>query len=65
MFNQEIINNELRKNYRIRFCFYNVFCCINKKYAGWILPDNYIEPEKCGGKILNNILNSELNIEVV
>ena len=65
MFNQEIINNEIRKSYRIRFCFYSLLCCINKKYTRWLLPDNYIEPEKCGGKILNNILNSELNIEVV
>ena len=65
MFNQEIINNEIKKNYRIRFCFYNLLCCISKKYTKWILPDNYIEPEKCGGKILNNILNYELNIEIV
>lgn len=65
MFNQEILNNEIRKSYRIRFFFYSLLCCIGKKYTNWLLPDNYIEPEKCGGQILNNILNYELNIEIV
>jgi hypothetical protein len=65
MFNQEIINNELKKSYRIRFYFYSLMCCIRKENRKWLLPDNYIEPENCGGKILNDILNYELNIEIV
>ena len=64
MFNQEIINNEIKKSYRVRLFIYGMMCCISKKYIRWLLPDNYIEPEKCGGKILNDILNYELNIEI-
>ena len=64
MFNQEIINNEIKKSYRVRFCFYSLLCCLNKKYKKCLLPENYIEPEKCGGKIFNNILNHELNIDI-
>ena len=64
MFNQEIINNEIRKSYKIRFLFYSILCCVNKKYKKWLLPDNYIEPDKCGGKIMNDILNNEQNIEI-
>jgi hypothetical protein len=57
MFMQEIQNSELRKRHRFGFFFNNIMnslCCL----SNWnvCLPDNYIPPEKSGGKLLLKIL---------
>jgi hypothetical protein len=64
MFNQEILNYEIATKNKTRFCIYNWLCCFKKSKRQWLLPDNYIEPEKCGGEIMNNIFNYELNINI-
>ena len=55
MFQQEILNGKLRQKYWLRFKlndFLSCCCCCN--YS--CLPAAYIEPEKSGGNILQNLM---------
>jgi len=57
MFQQEILNANLRADYWIRFFIYDTLncCCCAKKIDG-LLPPNYIEPEVSGGDIFQKIM---------
>jgi len=57
MFQQEILNANLRADYWIRFFVYDTLncCCCAKKIDG-LLPPNYIEPEVSGGDIFQKIM---------
>lgn len=57
MFQQEIINAELKETYWFKFYLYDCFSPICPDWAKtcWI-PSRYNAPEACGGEILRNIL---------
>ena len=57
MFQQEITNADIRKNYKLCFFLHKLccFCCIGK-CSNLLLPDNYIPPEQCGGNILERLI---------
>jgi hypothetical protein len=57
IFQQEVLNAEIKKKYKLRFIFQDIldfFCC--NKLSKKLLPKSYIEPEYSGGPILNEIL---------
>ena len=60
LFLQEIKNAELRKTH-----FYSFLCnrffsfCLPKYCSNCFIPDGYIDPEKCGGEILENLLGGD------
>jgi hypothetical protein len=63
MFQQEILNGKLRQKYWLRFKlndFLSCCCCCN--YS--CLPAAYIEPEKSGGNILQNLMCFDKHIEM-
>ena len=57
MFQQEILNAELKKKhgccFNIKFLF---FCCCPNTFKKFGLPENYIPPEKVGGELLENLM---------
>ena len=57
MFQQEILNAELRKRYFLAFYIYDMFygCCPSLCKICFIPPD-YIAPEKSGGELLEEIM---------
>ena len=54
MFQQEILNAELRKKYY--FCI-NFHFFINYFFPNYNFPNNYIAPEKVGGELLENLMD--------
>ena len=57
LFQQEILNAELRKKYWVYFILHDIatFFCMEKAKK-WCLPEKYHEPEECGGEILKNLM---------
>jgi hypothetical protein len=57
MFQQEILNAELKKKhgccFSIKFLF---FCCCPETFKKFGLPENYVPPEKVGGELLENLM---------
>ena len=70
IFQQEVLNAEIKKKYKIRFIckdILEILCC--KKLSKNILPESYKNPEHCGDDILNEIFwspktNKCENIEI-
>lgn len=63
MFSQEILNAELRNRYWIGFCFYDSFAgCCPKICKLLCIPTNFKDPEKSGGKLLEELISDELNL---
>ena len=63
MFLQEILNAELRNRYFIGFAFYDFFAGCCPIFCKLIcLPNNFKDPEKCGGKLLEELINDEVNL---
>ena len=57
MFQQEILNVKLRKDYWLRFYLYDkLSCCCCSQRLKSLLPAKYIEPEVSGGEIFEKIL---------
>ena len=58
MFQQEILNANLRKDYWLRFYLYDTLSCfcVCSPWLKRILPPNYIEPQAAGGDIFEKIL---------
>ena len=57
LFQQEILNAELRKQHKLSFFFHDLarfFCMENAKH--WFLPEKYYDAEECGGEIIKNIM---------
>ena len=56
MFQQEILNANLRSDHMLRFYFYDIMrcCCMDK--VKFLLPPKYIEPEDSGGAIFSDIM---------
>lgn len=57
IFQQEITNAEVRKNNRCCFLFHKFccFCCLDYS-ADYLLPDEFVPPEQCGGDILQRLI---------
>lgn len=63
MFLQEILNAELRNRYCIGFAFYDFFAGCCPIFCNLIcLPNNFKDPEKSGGKLLEELINDESNL---
>ncbi len=57
MFQQEITNAELRKKFCVNFFIRDIIMTICPNFSKkWCLPASYIEPEKCGGDILQKLM---------
>ena len=57
MFQQEILNAKLRKDYWVRFRLYDISqCCCCSDKIKLLLPSKYIEPESSGGDIFSQIM---------
>ena len=57
MFQQEILNAKLRKDYWVRFRLYDISqCCCCSDKIKLLLPSKYIEPELSGGDIFSQIM---------
>ena len=63
MFLQEILNAQLRSKNFIGFAFYDFFsgCCPNLCKI-LCIPSSFKDPEKAGGKLLEELINDELNL---
>lgn len=58
MFQQEIINAEIKKNNCCIFCINaHCLCCCIKSYCNLPLPSSYIAPEKVGGELLEDLMD--------
>ena len=57
LFQQEILNSELRKKYWVCFMLHDIFkfFCMGKAKK-LCLPEKYQEPEDCGGTILKDLM---------
>tara|TARA_B100000902_G_scaffold375024_1_gene404557 strand:+ start:1935 stop:3521 length:1587 start_codon:yes stop_codon:yes gene_type:complete len=65
MFQQEIVNADLRQKYRFSF-FINsclIICC-PKLFKKCLIPPQYMLPEKCGGDILCKIMGNDNHIDI-
>ena len=58
IFQQEITNAEIKKNYWLCFLLNKLccMCCLSGVGARWFIPPNYVQPEKCGGDILQKLM---------
>ena len=57
MFQQEILNSELKKTHWIAFMFHNIFTiCCPGLCERCCLPKKYIDPEKSGGQLLQDLV---------
>ena len=57
MFQQEIINAELKNQHYFCFWIRYVSCCCPMIFDRFGLPDNFIAPEKVGGELLENLMD--------
>ena len=63
MFQQEITNAELRKKFRVSFIIRDIITMFCPNFSkNWCLPVNYIEPENCGGEILQKLMGIGIKI---
>ena len=63
MFLQEILNAELRNRYCIGFAIYDFFAGCCPLFCKVIcIPNSFKDPEKSGGKLLEELINDELNL---
>ena len=61
IFQQEITNAEIKKNYWLCFLLNKLCCmcgssCISAACSRCLLPSNYVSPEECGGDILQKLM---------
>ena len=65
MFQQEIVNAELRQKYRFSFFINNCFIvCCPKLLKKCLMPPQYMPPEQCGGDILCKIMGNDNHIDI-
>ena len=64
MFQQEITNAKLAQQHRIRFFISNICLCCCPGYRKLILPDKFIDPENCGGTILQKIMGFDMHVDM-
>lgn len=65
VFQQEITNGKLKQTHWVRFKLYDWFklcCCTNIEY---LLPANYMNPEKSGGNILEKLMGFEKEFDIM
>ena len=64
MFQQEILNAELRKTYYFTFLFHDIFASFFPDCTRYCLPPSYIKPEECGGTIFQKLMGIDKSIEI-
>ena len=57
MFQQEIINAELKNQHYCCFWIRYISCCCPMIFERFGLPDNFIAPEKVGGELLESLMD--------
>ena len=66
MFQQEIINAELKKKYCILFCFHNILMYIAPNLSKKCIPKGYVKPESCCDPIFQDLMgfnpNNDFNV---
>jgi hypothetical protein len=65
MFQQEITNAELKKRYKISFLIHGMLmlCCPTKSQRCCV-PPRFIEPEECGGDILQKLMGLDSHTDI-
>jgi len=63
MFQQEITNAKLKQQYWLRFFLSNTLLCCCPGVGKLILPDKFIDPEICGGAILQKIMGFDMHVD--
>ena len=56
IFQQEITNAEIKKNYWLCFLLNKLCCMCGVSCSRCLLPSNYVPPEECGGDILQKLM---------
>ena len=65
MFQQEITNAELKKRYTISFFIHDMFMlCLPTKSKRCCVPPRFVEPEECGGDILQKLMGLDSHIDI-
>ena len=64
MFQQEINNAKLVQQNWFRFFLSNTLCCCCPRIKTMILPEKFIDPEHCGGNILQKIMGFDMHIDI-
>ena len=65
MFQQEITNAELKKRYTISFFIHDMFMlCCPLKSKRCCVPPRFVEPEECGGDILQKLMGLDSHIDI-
>ena len=65
MFQQEVVNAELRKTSPFSFWIHDtVRMCFPRYGKHFFLPHNYMPPEQCGGDILHKIMVNDNHIDI-
>jgi len=61
MFQQEINNAKMEQQNWVRFLLGNtIFCCCKTMF----MPEKFIDPENCGGKILQKIMGFDKHVDI-
>ena len=63
MFQQEITNAKLAQQHWLRFFLGNTLLCCCPVYKKMVLPDKFIDPEICGGAILQKIMGFDMHVD--
>jgi hypothetical protein len=64
MFQQEITNAKIKQQNLIRFFLsHTVFCCCSS-IKKMLIPEKYIDPENCGGNILQKIMGFDMHMDI-
>ena len=64
MFQQEITNAKIKQQNFIRFFLsHSVFCCCSS-IKKMLMPEKYIDPENCGGNILQKLMGFDMHMDI-
>jgi hypothetical protein len=64
MFQQEINNAKLKQQNWLRFFLsHSLFCCC-PSFSKILLPEKFIDPESCGGEILQKLMGFDMHIDI-
>jgi len=64
MFQQEIMNAEIKKKWFLIFWLLNIIPCCSQKIKNICLPREYIPPTECGGDILQKLMGGERHEDI-
>jgi len=64
MFQQEIMNAEIKKKWFLVFWLINIIPCCSSNIKKTCLPKEYIPPAECGGDILQKLMGVERHVDI-